>query len=156
LTPESEFGNPSRTAAAALARDAARAACLVKLHGLVADTTTVLFASLSTVDGRTFAHASSNSQVEGPRIAAMSSSLLALSNSLAKEAMVGLCQYSAIAAEGGSIVLVRLPSPYQAFTLSVAGGSTESIGMILRNTLDLAQLLGEILDPSGLRPSSNN
>lgn len=137
--------NPAHPSGIAAA-PAGHAECQAQLAALLTQVPSLTFACLSLVDGRPFAHAGANQALIAPRIAAMTSSLLALSESFAKEALRSRCTYSTLSTEHGTIVIVRVPERSRTFTLSVGADSTESMAMALRMTLDTAARLALILD----------
>lgn len=145
-----ESGKTSRSSKGSPFLEAISAECTAQLEKLIATSALEGFASLSTVDGRVFAHTATASNIQGSRVSALTSSILALCESLSKEVLLGPCDYSAISSVKGSVVLVRVPTAHQNFILSVGADSTENIAMVLRKTLDAAQLLGETLDRSPL------
>ncbi|MEO6873608.1 MAG: hypothetical protein ABI222_02180 [Opitutaceae bacterium] len=93
----------------------------MQLDALISQSTAVVFASVSTIDGRNFTQATTKGDISGPRISALTSSMLALGESLVRESALGSCQYSALSANGGSIVLVRTPTARPAYTLLYGG-----------------------------------
>lgn len=126
-------------------KDAARAVCLERIDAMLRSSASLTFASVSTVDGRSFAHRAVVDGITGPRIAALTSSLLALSESLATEGQFGKCDYSLTSADGGSIVLVRIPASKPIFALSVGVDNTDNVGTALHYSLSLARELAEAL-----------
>ena len=107
----------------------------------------VLAAVVGTADGRAFAHASQPSQtVEAPRIAAIATSLLALSESFSREALRSRAQYNSIATQHGTIVVVRVPSRARALVLCLWADQSENFAMTLRFALDVAALVAALVD----------
>lgn len=149
-----ELEKASAATQASLPLEAVRTACTSRLSALCSLSIAVVFASISTVDGRAFAHVTHENTIVGSRISALTSSLLALCHSLSKEGLLGQCEYGSISSNGGSIVLVRVPTAHRMFTLSIGADSTENIATVLRNTLDLAHSLREILDRTRLMHSA--
>lgn len=103
------------------------------------------FVCLGAVDGRMLSVAGQPDRATGQRIAAMSSSLLALSESFARESFDSGAHYSLVSSRQGSIVTVRIPSPSSHYSLSLAADRTETVALALRNALDLADTLGRVL-----------
>lgn len=129
-----------------------RAKCQATLDALLERSAGFRFASLSTVDGRSFAFAAnsqedkSDEQKSAPRFAAITSSLLALSESFAREALEAKCYYTAVSTDHGSLVTVRAPNRKRTYALSVCADPTENMAMTLRLTIDCAESLARIVD----------
>lgn len=116
------------------------------LHSLLDAAPGVLGAVMATVDGRAFAHGSREGHaVEAARIAAVASSLLALSESFSGEALRSRARYNTIATDRGTIVIVRVPSQARAHALCVWADSSENFAMTLRFSLDTAERLAAAL-----------
>lgn len=105
-----------------------------------------IFASLASLDGRSLGYAGRPMTTAGQRLAAMTSSLLALSDSMVKEGLDGRCAYTVLASPQGTVVLAHVPSTKQGFVLSMGADTTENVAMILRRTLDTAAALATLLD----------
>lgn len=118
--------------------------CQEILEAAMSSNSSVVFAALSTVDGNSFAHASNRQEVVASRIAAMSSSLLALSESLSKESLDGMCSYNAISTNYGSIVTVRVPTPRRLHALSLCTDTSENMAMAMRLSFDTAEKLAKV------------
>jgi predicted regulator of Ras-like GTPase activity (Roadblock/LC7/MglB family) len=103
------------------------------------------YVCLGAVDGRMLSVAGLPDRSAGQRIAAMSSSLLALSESFSRESLDSGTTYSLVSARHGSIVTVRIPSASAHYSLSLAADRTETVALALRNALDLADKLGRVL-----------
>ncbi len=125
---------------------ALRRGCEHELQALAHRCEGLVFANLSRVDGRGFAHHAARADVDAARIAAITCSVLALSESFAKEALRGASGYCAIASEAGSIVIVRVPTARRAFALSVGCTSQDLIAVNLRHTLDSAATIARLLE----------
>ena len=107
----------------------------------------VLAAVIGTTDGRAFAHAEQPGQrVDAPRIAAVASSLLALSESFSKEALASRTHYNSIATPHGAIVIVRVPSRASIHVLCLWADQSESFAMTLRFALDAAAQVAALID----------
>lgn len=119
--------------------------CQILLDQVLADNNAVVFVALSTVDGNSFAFASSNEDIVDNRIAAMTSSLLALSESLSKESLRGTCSYNAVSTEFGSIVTVRVPTKRKLHTLSLCTDTSENMAMSMRLSFDTADKLAQVI-----------
>lgn len=106
----------------------------------------LIFASLSTTDGRSVAFADKLSRTAMVhRIAAMTASFLALSESFAKEALAARCTHGLVAIELGTLVVVRVPTEKKLHTMSLCADSTLNTAMALRAALDAAEELAKAL-----------
>ena len=124
-----------------------RMACQDILSTLLQDAHATRFASLATVDGRSFAHASSSlSTTDAQRSAAITSSLMGLIESFSRESLDCGARYNSIATDKGSIVIVRVPSRARLHTLCVCADASANLAMTIRAALDTAQKLAERLD----------
>jgi predicted regulator of Ras-like GTPase activity (Roadblock/LC7/MglB family) len=115
------------------------------LERLLQHATALRFACLGTADGRLLASVDADARSTGERIAAMTSSLLALSESFAKDALRSHCNYSVVATEHGSIVVVRVPHVGRGYMLSVGSDGSELMALTLRAALDAAERLAVII-----------
>ncbi|NOT86786.1 MAG: hypothetical protein HOP03_01225 [Lysobacter sp.] len=124
----------------------ARMNCQNVLVALLERKPAVLFASMATVDGRSYAHANSTaSKANAQRSAAIMSSLMGLIESFSRESLNSRALYNSIATEHGSIVMVRIPSKAKLHTLCVCADASENLAMTIRSALDTAALLaGEV------------
>ena len=129
---------------AAIVGNAVQDQCTACLDRLVAESGSTLFACLGTVDGRLIA-AHSSAQ-DNSRLAAMACSLLALSESFAKEALRGNCMHSTVVTSQGVIVSVRVPASRRSYVLSIGADAGETMAMVLRHALDTAEKIAGILD----------
>ena len=100
------------------------------------------FACVGSADGRLLASAGAGS---GDRLAAMTSSMLALGESFARDALGGRCDYAAISTSAGAIVIVRLPHQGTGYMLSIGSDGTEVLASTLRAALDTAGRIATIL-----------
>lgn len=134
---------PSAGVVATAMQDACRSLLASQVHSNAG----VLAAVVGSADGRAFAHASQPDQkVEASRIAAIATSLLALSESFSKETLSSRAQYNSIATQHGTIVVVRVPSRAQAHVLCLWADSSENFAMTLRRALDSAALVAALID----------
>lgn len=131
-----------------------RRVCELRLQGLLRRSEALRFACLGTVDGRAWAFARQQEASEAPRLAAITSSLLALCETFAREALRSRCLYNVMSAEHGVVVTVRVPCRSGRFALSLAASEAETVAMALRYALDAAQDLAGVLD-TDLGPSAN-
>lgn len=107
----------------------------------------VLGAVMATLDGRAFAHAfRPGVDMQAPRIAAVSSSLLALSESFSKEALGSAAKYNSTVTEQGNIITVRVGGHVKQYILCVWTEDSENFAMALRFSLDSAKELASVVD----------
>ena len=85
-------------------------------------------------------------QVEAPRVAAVASSLLALSESFSGEALGSRTEYNSIATPRGTIVIVRVPTRARAHVLCLWADKSENFAMTLRTALDGAAQTAALID----------
>lgn len=116
------------------------------LDSVVQTAPSAVFISLSTVDGNSFAHAGTRDNIVPQRIAAMTSSLLSLSEALSKEVQQGNCSYNAIATDFGSIVTVRVPTRSKTYALSLCADTSDNMAMVMRLAFDTADKLAGALE----------
>lgn len=120
-------------------------ACEAELQRVLDKHRSIFFVNLASVDGRPYAHATSNRTADRQRISALTSSLLGLSESYAKEAAGGRCRYTVVAMEEGTVVTVRVPTRSLRFALSVGADDSENLATVLRAALDTANSLSRLL-----------
>lgn len=123
-----------------------QARCERELERLLEKHPSIFFITLASVDGRSYAHVNGASQSDPQRIAAMTSSLLGLSESYAREAGKSRCRYSVVAMENGSVVTVRIPTKSLRFALAIGATDMENLATILRAALDGAAALAKLLE----------
>lgn len=105
------------------------------------------FASVATVDGRSYAHSNAAShEANAQRTAAIMSSLMGLTESFSQESLGNKALYSSITTEFGSIVMVRIPSKAKLHTLCLCADATENLAMTIRCALDTAALMATKID----------
>lgn len=120
-------------------------------HTILADLTGrhqgIEHAVMAGLDGRFFA-CDSDLTGEGlpVQVAAMSSSLLALTESFSREVLRSVASYNSISTAHGTIVVVRVPSSANRHVLCVWADKSETVAMTLRHALDTAQQLADELD----------
>ncbi len=119
------------------------------LEKLLKRTPSVLYACLSTVDGRAVAHVAREREIPPQRVAAITTSLLSLSESFAKELLRGTCLHTTIAVDHGTVVAVRVPSLKKTYALSVCADRGDNMAMTLRWTLDAANEMARVVDQAG-------
>ena len=146
--------NTTTIASAPAAVSSLQIKCEAELKRILEKHPSIFFISLASVDGRSFAHVHGTAKNDGQRIAAMTSSLLGLSESYAREACQSRCRYSLIAAESGSIVTVRIPTKSLRFALAIGATDLENIATVLRAALDGAAVLVRLLEQPATAPLS--
>ena len=121
--------------------------CQQTLDALLARSPAIVFASLGTVDGRSFAHADApGREANAARAAAIMSSLMGLIESFSRESLDSRALYNSIATEHGSIVLVRVPSKARHHTLCVCADASDILATTIRAALDTAAQLAVAID----------
>ncbi|MGB4343133.1 MAG: roadblock/LC7 domain-containing protein [Moraxellaceae bacterium] len=125
--------------------DNLQAACEAELQRVLVKHRSVFFVNLASVDGRPYAHATASRAADRQRISALTSSLLGLSESYAKEVAGGRCRYTALAMDEGTVVTVRVPTRSLRFALSVGADDSENLATVLRAALDTATNLARLL-----------
>ena len=122
--------------------------CHTFLEEVLAREPSLRFACLSLVDGRVVSHSmrAPGERAAGARVAAMTSSTLALAEAFAQESLGGRCDYATFASDRGNVVVVRVPAKEGIFTLSVGMDQGETLAMALRVALDTARALAERVD----------
>lgn len=137
--------NPKPTRAATGTH--AKMDCQNLLASLVEKAPALRFASVSLVDGRSFAHANSASHNADPqRSAALMSSLLGLVESFSREALGSNALYNSTSTEHGSIVVVRVPTKAKMHTLCICADASDNLAMTIRTALDTAAQLALLID----------
>lgn len=117
------------------------------LHNLLDGTEGVFGAVVARVDGRVYAQAFRHEhQTDAARIAAVSSSLLALSETFSREALKARTRYNSIVTDRGCIVTVRIPSATHGHVLCVWADDSENFATVLRVSLDAADKLALKMD----------
>lgn len=105
-------------------------ACLTCITKLVEGHGDVAGALVSTVDG--FPIASRLPQPDAaPRLAAMSSSLVAVAEAISRDAQVGDCRDLVIDASEGRVLLMDVPQPGGTLLLMVLCTPTATLGQVL-------------------------
>jgi predicted regulator of Ras-like GTPase activity (Roadblock/LC7/MglB family) len=123
-------------------RERIRSEVMSDLEALMKRSPALRFACVGTADGRLFAKTGGGS---GDRLAAMTSSMLALGESFARDALGGRCDYSIVSTPIGSIVIVRVPHQGSGYMLSVGSDGTEVLASTLRTALDSAGRIASIV-----------
>lgn len=121
--------------------DAIRNACREEIESLV--TQTVGIESASVVSGDGFEIASVlRGDVSGDKLAAMASSLLALSEAVVQELRMNACRNVIIESDRGSVVTLRIPAADRELLISVLCSDAASLGSVLFAARGSARTLG--------------
>lgn len=123
-----------------------KAACEQALVDLVNDATGVEAVLLASPDGFEVVSASRARKLDGPRIAAMSSSMLALGAAMAQEYKLQGCRNVHIEAPDGVVVLLTVPCERTSLVLSALAPKGATLGMILVAARRCAQAIAKLLD----------
>ena len=104
--------------------------CLACITALVAEHADVTGALVSTVDG--FPVASRLPQPDAAsRLAAMTSSLVAVAEAISRDAQVGECRDLVIDASEGRVLMMDVPQPGHTLLLTVLCVPTATLGQVL-------------------------
>ena len=117
-----------------------RATCRDLLEPLVAQTVGIDSAAVVTSDGFELASVL-RAGVSAEKLAAMVSSLLALSEAVAGELAMGRCRYVIVDTECGSVITLRIPAERHELLMSVLCGNTATLGAVLYAARDCAHAL---------------
>ena len=132
-------------ATVALTTDAARATlCRDLLDTLVRETTGIESAAVVTGDGFELA-AVLRTGLSGNKLAAMTSSLLALSEAVVEELKMRGCRNVIIESEGGTVVMIRVPADGMDLLMSVLCRENAILGSVLYAARLCAARLGVLL-----------
>jgi predicted regulator of Ras-like GTPase activity (Roadblock/LC7/MglB family) len=110
-----------------------------RLQELGAGQSAVILAVLTSDDG--FEIAAYRGGINSGRVAAMSSSLQALSEALVREAGIGAGCSVILEAQGGAIAVVRLAGTALRASLSVVASGDETLGQLLWVARNCCQML---------------
>lgn len=117
------------------------AACRQQLELLVRDTAGIESAAVVTGDGFELA-AVLRHDLSGDKLAAMTSSLLALSEAVVEELRMRKCRNVIIEGEGGTVVMIRVPADGIDLLMSVLCREDAVLGSVLYATRVCAARLG--------------
>lgn len=115
---------------------------IADLESLLRRAPALKFACVGSADGRLLASVGSGN---GNRLAAMTSSMLALGESFARDALGSRCDYAVVSTSAGAIVIVRLPHQGTGYMLSIGSDGSEVLASTLRAALDTAARIAAIL-----------
>jgi predicted regulator of Ras-like GTPase activity (Roadblock/LC7/MglB family) len=114
-----------------------RAICDRELAELCQNYPEISLAVVATADARLISMRSSIVQ-DGHRIAAMTGSLLALCESLARELSAGGCQSTVVSMDHYTCIIVRIADPHHPLALAIGVGHNIMLALSRRVALDLA------------------
>jgi predicted regulator of Ras-like GTPase activity (Roadblock/LC7/MglB family) len=130
----------------AILKASIRSACEVRLAALVTEVSGIVAAQLTTADG--FEVATHSGRMEpgiASRLAAMGSSLWALSQAVSSSTQIGESRNLIVEGEQGHVVLMAVPETRPALSLLVVTNQSSILGQTLwtaRNTaLDVSRLV---------------
>lgn len=134
-------------ATAMLSPDAGCAAiCREHLEAMVRDTGGIESAAIVTGDGFELA-AVLRHGLSGNKLAAMTSSLLALSEAVVEELKMRGCRNVIVEGEGGTVVMIRVPAAGLDLLMSVLCRESAVLGSVLYAARACAARLGALLGP---------
>lgn len=129
-------------------QSAAQLACQKHLDTLRAEHGGIVGALLSTVDGFEIA-ASVGAQVSAKKLAAMTSSLLALAEAVSQECSVGQCRDLVIEASTGLVLLMDVPSTQRKSVLTVLCSDAAMLGRFRWAARNAREAIAGALDAAG-------
>jgi uncharacterized protein len=127
----------------------AHPACQKYLDALREEHAGIAGALLSTVDGFEVA-ASVGAQVSAKKLAAMTSSLLALAQAVSQECSVGQCRDLVIEASTGLVLLMDVPSAQHKSVLTVLCSEAAMLGRFRWAARSARESIASALDAAGL------
>ncbi len=104
--------------------------CQESVSALVAEHSDISGALVSTVDGFAVA-AALRPRVSGDRLAAMTSSFVALAKAISHESGTGDCRDMVVEGSGGRVLLMDVPHDGQTLVLTVLCDATATLGQVL-------------------------
>jgi predicted regulator of Ras-like GTPase activity (Roadblock/LC7/MglB family) len=123
-----------------------KTACEAALVDLVHDTSGVEAALLASPDGFEVVSASRTHRLDGPRLAAMSSSMLALGAAMSHELALDRCRNLHIESDDGVALLFTVPCARADLVLSAMSRGDATLGMVLVATRRCARTIAALLD----------
>lgn len=121
--------------------------CTALLAAFVDDTRGIDAAMLSTLDGCPLATAG-RIGFEHTRIAAISSSMLALAEACARELGQPTCRHAIVDSGQGLTIVLRVASPGGDRVLTTVGDADASLGLLFSHSRQLAQRLAHAPPPA--------
>jgi predicted regulator of Ras-like GTPase activity (Roadblock/LC7/MglB family) len=123
-----------------------RALCERALNELVQTSSGIERALIATPDGFEVAFATRGKRFNAARLAAMSSSILAVGGAMAGELRLGACRNVVVDAEQGLLVLFTIPCTRAQLVLSALAPRDSTLGLVLVATRACAQNIARQLD----------
>jgi predicted regulator of Ras-like GTPase activity (Roadblock/LC7/MglB family) len=123
-----------------------KAACERALVDLVNGASGVDAVLLASPDGFEVVSATRAQSLDGPRLAAMSSSMLALGDAMARDFKLDGCRNVHIEAGDGVVLLLTVPCERAELVLSALASKGSTLGMVLVAARRCAQSIGPLLD----------
>jgi predicted regulator of Ras-like GTPase activity (Roadblock/LC7/MglB family) len=123
-----------------------KTACEQALADLVEATSGIEAVLLASPDGFALVSATRAYRLDGPRLAAMSSSMLALGTAMAQNLALEGCRNLHIEAGNGVVLLLTVPCARAGLVLSAMARGGATLGMVLVATRGCAQAIGRLLD----------
>jgi predicted regulator of Ras-like GTPase activity (Roadblock/LC7/MglB family) len=123
-----------------------KAICERGLADLVQAATGVDTALIATPDGFEVAYMARVRTVDAARLAAMSSSMLALGDAMARELKFKTCTQIMLEATGGFLLVSALPCARAELVLSALAPTTSTLGMAMVAMRKCAKAIGGALD----------
>lgn len=127
-----------------------RAICESSLTQLCANHPEVSLALITTTDAHVVSHRS-HASLDAARIAAMTSSIIAICESLSSELDGGGCQSASISMGEYTYVIAHIPTPQQSLALAIGVTHEFLLARARRLTLDLAERIARSLDALDIR-----
>jgi predicted regulator of Ras-like GTPase activity (Roadblock/LC7/MglB family) len=126
-----------------------KAACQTALVDLVNTTSGVEAALLASPDGFEVVSATRTRAIDGPRLAAMSSSMIALGTAMASDLKLDVCRNMHIEAGQGVVLLLTVPCTRTGLVLSALAPKDTTLGLVLVAARACAQVIAKRLDANG-------
>jgi predicted regulator of Ras-like GTPase activity (Roadblock/LC7/MglB family) len=126
-----------------------RALCERGLSELIHTTSGIERAWIASPDGFEIASATRGKRFNAARLAAMSSSMLAVGSALAGELRLGGCRNVIVEAEQGQLVLFTIPCSRAQLVLSALAPNSSTLGLVLVATRACAKDIARQLDVGG-------
>ena len=123
-----------------------KAACERALVDLVNGSSGVDAVLLASADGFAVVSATRGQGLDAARLAAMSSSMLALGAAMARDFRLDGCRNVHIEAGNGVVLLVTVPCKRAGLVLSALAPGGSTLGMVLVSTRRCAQAIAALLD----------
>jgi predicted regulator of Ras-like GTPase activity (Roadblock/LC7/MglB family) len=123
-----------------------KAACERALVDVVNDASGVEAMLLASSDGFEVVSASRVHRFDGPRLAAMSGSMLALGAAMARDFKLDGCRNVHIESGDGVVLLMTVPCERAELVLSALASKGSTLGMVLVAARRCAQAIAQLLD----------